>query len=199
MVVTGARRLLLGQPAGDNEPAPYTASETVVLLVAAVAGVMGLIHATVAVDQLDNVPAYAHVNGLLAAVEIGWAMLLLRRSSFELLLFGCAFNVLLVALWIAAVAGGLSAAPRPLVPGSATGLHALFWCTATAGGSSGGWAATLAAAVQPLADVVSGVALLSVMQSPRVAFARQVRDRTTPLLLAVLFVAVVYGVGAHGS
>src|SRR6202023_673802 len=106
-------------------------------------------HAAAAVKQIDTSAAYARVYAVLAAIEISWAAVLLARGSRGMLLFGLGLHLAGLALWIAAQAFGLSAAQRPWASGSAGGIHAIFWCTATLGGGSSGWQATVAAVVQP--------------------------------------------------
>jgi hypothetical protein len=188
-----------GASASDRPAAPYTASETVVLLVAGLSAVIGLIHVTAAVEQLDKVAGYARVYALLAAVELIWAALVARRSSRELLLFACGFNLLVMALWVGARSFGVSATPRPWAPGSVSAVHALFWCSATPGGVSGGWQASIASIIQPVAELVTVTSLASILLAPRIRAARAIVERVAPLLLCVLLLSVLYGVGAHAG
>jgi hypothetical protein len=191
--------LLESTPEPDHRSVPYTASETVVLFIAGLSAVIGLIHAAAAVRQIDSFAPYARVYAVLAAVEIFWAALLLQRRSRGALLLGLIFNLAALALWIAAHSTGLSAPPRPWASASAGGIHAVFWCTATLGGTSAGWQATVAAVVQPVDQVLIATAAASVVLAGRVALARRVTGRLAPVLLAALLMSVLYGVGAHAG
>jgi hypothetical protein len=201
MRVTGSRSLLLGRGLRepDHRSVPYTASETVVLFIAGLSAVIGLIHASAAVKQIDTFAPNFRVYAVLAAIEISWAAVLVARGSRAMLLFGLGFNLAGLALWIAAQAFGLSAVQRPWTAGAAGGIHAIFWCTATLGGGSSGWQATVAAVVQPADEVLIAIAAASVVLRRRAAVARRITERMAPVLLAALLVSILYGVGAHAG
>jgi hypothetical protein len=164
-------------PGGSQPRASYTTRETVVLLIAAVAFMGGLIHIGAAVDHFNAFPLYTLVFAVLAAVQVAWAATLLWRPSRRVLLFGCAFNIGVVALWVASRTIGVPIAPRVWVP-EAVGVADL---------------------VETVGEIVTVLAALSVAMSPRVPLARRVTDRIAPLLVATLFLTALYGVGAHAS
>jgi hypothetical protein len=180
MRLIGFRRLaeLEGSgPDASQGSAGYTTRETVLLLVAAVAGVGGLIHLGAAVDHFGEFPPYTVVFVLLAAVQMTWAAMILRRPSRPVLLFGVVFNLGVIALWIASRTIGVPIAPRPWVP-EAVGVPDL---------------------VETLGELVAVIAILSVVISPQLAIARQLTARMGPVLLFVLLVSVLYGVGGHAG
>jgi hypothetical protein len=180
MGAIGLRRLVgLGEPgsAASHEPASYTTAETVLLLVAAVTCVAGLIHIGAAVDHLGEFPLYALVFVALAVVQLTWGAAILRRPSRRVLLFGCAFNAGVIALWAASRTVGVPVAPRPWVP-EPVGV------------------ADLLATVDELLSVI---AVGSVLMATRMAIAKGVVKRMSPLLLTVLLLSVLYGVGAHAG
>jgi hypothetical protein len=180
MSVIGLRRLVgLGQPRPDasHEPASYTTAETVLLLVAAVTCVAGLIHIGAAVDHYGEFPLYTLVFAAMAVIQLTWAAAILRGPSRRVLLFGCAFNVGVIALWAASRTVGVPVAPRAWVP-EAVGV------------------ADLLATVDELLAVIS---VASVLMSTRMTIAKGVVERVAPLLLIVLLASVLYGVGAHAG
>src|SRR5437588_6992972 len=104
MRAIGLRRLVgLDQlrPEARHESSGYTTSETVLLLVAAVAFTDGLIHIGAAVDHFGEFPLYTLVFAVLATVQMAWAAMILRRPSRPVLLFGCASTVSVIGLWVA--------------------------------------------------------------------------------------------------
>jgi hypothetical protein len=180
MSATGLRRLVgLSQPrpAASHESAAYTTSETVLLLVAAVAGVGGLIHIGAAVDHAAEFPFYTGVFVALAMLQLTWAAMILRRPSRRVLLFGCAFNAGIVGLWVASRTVGVPVAPRPWVP-EAVGVADLL---------------------ETSGELITVIAIWSVLMSTRMAIARTVAERVAPVLLSVLLLSVLYGVGAHAG
>jgi hypothetical protein len=201
MNATGSPRPRLGQLTRrqGEQPVPYTATETAMLLVAGVAAVGGLIHATAAIDLFASAPPYARVYSLLAVIQIVWAGMLVQRRSRGLLLFGVAFNDAAIALWIATRTTGLLMAPQPLSSAQVSDVHALFWCGATLGGASGGWQASVAALVQLLSAVVTTTAVLGVVMYDRTALARRITRWIAPALLAVLLMRILYGLGTHAT
>jgi hypothetical protein len=178
MNATGPRPLQGPRRDGARQsPLSYTPSEAVLLLVAALAFIGGLIHVGAAVDHFDEFPLYAPVFGAIAAVQVGWAAMLLRGPSSRVLLLGCAFNVGVIALWATSRTVGVPIAPRPWVP-EAVGVADLI---ATVG------------------EAVTVLAAASVAMSPRSRAGRQVTERIAPLLLAVLFASVLFGLSAHAG
>lgn len=180
MSAIGLRRLVgLGEPRPDasHELASYTTTETVLLLVAAVTCVAGLIHVGAAVDHFGEFPLYTLVFAALAVVQLTWAAAIVWRPSRRVLLFGCAFNVGVVALWAASRTVGVPVAPRAWVP-ERVGVADLL---ATAD------------------ELLAVIAVWSVLMSTRMAIAKGVVKRAAPLLLTVLLLSVLYGVGAHAG
>jgi hypothetical protein len=174
-------RLLLGherpRPGRSQQPAGYTTSETVVLLIAGVAFMGGLIHIGAAVDHFREFPLYTLAFAVLAAVQMAWAAMILRRPSRRVLLFGCAFNLGVIGLWVASRTIGVPIAPRAWVP-ETVGVADL---------------------VETLGEIVTVIAALSVAMSPRMPFARHVTERVAPALLLMLLLSALYGVGAHAA
>jgi hypothetical protein len=180
MSAIGLRRLMgLGQPrpAASQESAAYTTSETVLLLVAAVAGVGGLIHVGAAVDHAAEFLLYTGVFAALAMIQLTWAAMILRRPSRRVLLSGCVFNVGIIGLWAASRTVGVPVAPRPWVA-EAVGVPDLL---------------------ETSGELVTVIALWSVLMSTRMAIARTVAERVAPVLMTVLLLSVLYGVGAHAG
>jgi hypothetical protein len=180
MSAIGLRRLAgLGRPSrdGSHERTEYTASETVVLLVAGLACVDGLIHIGAAVDHFDEFPLYTLVFASLAAVQIAWAAVILWRPSRRVLLSGCGFSLGVIALWAASRTVGVPIAPRAWVP-ETVGVADL---------------------IETVGEVVTVVAALSVVLSPGLPLARLVTERLAPVLMLVLFLSVLYGAGAHAG
>jgi hypothetical protein len=178
MNAIGLRRLVgLDRPRPRRQPAGYTTSETVVVLVASLALMDGLIHIGAAVDHFGEFPLYTLVFATLATVQIGWAATIMRRPSRRVLLFGCAFNIGVIALWLASRTIGVPIAPRAWVP-ETIGVADL---------------------VETIGETVIVVAALSLVLSPRLAIARHVTERIAPVLLLVLLLSALYGVGAHAS
>jgi hypothetical protein len=162
---------------GGSQEARCTASETVVLLLAGLVFIDGLIHVGAAVDHFAEFPAHTLAFAAVAAVQMAWAAILMRGPSRRVLLCGCAFTAAVVALWIISRTIGVPIAPRAWVPES-VGVADL---------------------VESAGETVSAIVALTVAISPRVPFARQVTQRITPVLVAVLLVSVLYGVGAHAG
>jgi hypothetical protein len=180
MRAIGLRQLVgldQSRPGGRHESAVYTTTETVLLLVAAVVFVDGLIHIGAAVDHFGEFPLYTLVFAVLASVQTGWAAMILRRPSRLVLLSGCAFTVSVVGLWVASRTIGVPIAPRAWVP-EAVGVADL---------------------VETVGEIATVIAVLSLVTSPRHPFARHVTERIAPVLIGVLFLSVLYGVGAHAG
>jgi hypothetical protein len=137
----------------------------------------GLIHVGAAVDHFGEFPLYTLVFGVLATVQIAWAAMILWRPSRRVLMFGCAFNVGVIGLWVASRTVGVPIAPRAWVP-EAVGVADL---------------------VETVGEVVTVIAASSVVMAPRVRVAQLVTERIAPLLLVMLLLSALYGVGAHAG
>jgi hypothetical protein len=161
----------------EDPPAGYTARETLLLLIAAVAVTGGLIHIGAAVDHFNEVPLYTLVFALLACAQLGWAAMVVRRPSDRVLLFGCAFNFAIIALWLASRTVGVPVAPRAWVP-ETVGVADL---------------------IETVGESFIVIALVSLMLSARHLWARAAERRMPAVLLFVLVISVLYGVGAHAG
>jgi hypothetical protein len=174
-------RLFVGLPTqergAEDPPVGYTARETLLLLIAAVAVTGGLIHIGAAVDHFSQFPAYTLVFLLLASVQIGWAAMLVRHPSERVLRFGCAFNLAVIALWIASRTAGVPIAPRAWVP-ETVGVADL---------------------IETVGEGVIVIALLSLLMAGSHGWAGAATRRMAPVLLSVLVISVLYGVGAHAG
>jgi hypothetical protein len=174
-------RLLVGldesRPEEGQESPVYTTTETVLLLVAAVAFIDGLIHIGAAVDHFSEFPIYTLVFAVLASVQIAWAAMIVRRPSRLVLLSGCAFTVGVIGLWVVSRTVGVPIAPQAWVP-EEVGVADL---------------------VETVGEIATVIAVFSLVTSPRHRFARHVTERITPVLMGVLFLSVLYGVGTHAG
>jgi hypothetical protein len=179
--MSATRLRLLGSDqtgCGSSErPAAYTVSETIVLLLAGVAFTGGLVHVGAAVDHFGEFPLYTLVFAGLATVQMAWAAMLVWRPSHRVLLFGCAFNVAVIGLWIASRTSGVPIAPRAWVP-EAVGV---------------------ADVIDTASEAIAVITAISLVMSARLPLAQRVTERMAPVLLAVLLVSVLYGVGAHAG
>lgn len=174
------QRSSAGQPARSSAGRPtagYTARETVLLLLAGIVVTSGLIHIGAAVDHFRQFPLYTLVFALLACTQFAWAAMILRRPSDRVLLLGCAFTVGVIALWIASRTTGVPIAPRAWVP-ERVGAADL---------------------IETIGESVTVIAVLVVISSERVAWARAATRRMAPVLLLVLLMSVLFGAGAHAG
>jgi hypothetical protein len=196
MSAIGLRLGNLGRPApGDRaRPAPYTAAETVVVLLAGVALMGGLIHIGTAVERFDRVPRYALLFMLLGAAQVGWAAIIMRGASRAALLFGCLLNLAVMALLIASRAVGPGIAHLPQGIDADRSVHALFWCAASLPGGGGASAVDV---VETAAELVTVVAAFAVAMAPASRLAAGVTRRMAPVLVVVLFLSVLFGVEVH--
>jgi hypothetical protein len=180
MSAIGLRQLMsLGRsrPGASHETAVYTTTETVLVLVAAVAFIDGLIHIGAAVDHFGEFPLYTLVFAVLATVQMAWAAMILRSPSRRVLLFGCAFSIGVIGLWVASRTIGVPIAPRA-------------WVAEPVG---------VADLVETVGEIATVIAALSVVMLPRLPLAQHVTQRVAPVLMVVLLLSVLYGVGAHAA
>jgi hypothetical protein len=176
--------LKLARPAGgashddrprrrSNEMSPV---ETAALLIGALSILTGIIHAGIAANDFQLAPAYTPPIAMIAAFQIGWGALVVRRPSHGALISGVAANALIVAVWIVSRTFGVPIGPQPWVP-EPVGVVDLI--------------AAVAGAVVALA--ASCIAL-----SGRSSAARRVIPNLAPLLLGVMFICLLYGIGGGG-
>jgi hypothetical protein len=177
----------------------YTASETAVLLLAGLAFMDGLIHVGVAVQSGSEPARYAVALALVAAMQVCSAAILLWRPCRSVLLFVGACNVAIIALLLVARTAGVVIAALPWAPGAVDGLHGLFWCAASLPGAHPGAGAGVANLVETVGQLATITGVLSVAASARLAIARRVVARISPVLAAVLFLSVLYGFGAQAG
>lgn len=137
----------------------------------------GLIHIGAAVDHFGEFPLYTVVFAALATVQILWGAAMLRRPSRRLLLCGCAFNIGVIALWLASRTIGVPIAPRAWVP-EEVGVADL---------------------VETIGEIVVVFAALSLAMCARWRIARRVTERIAPVLMLALLLGALYGTGAHAS
>ncbi|MHB8242541.1 MAG: hypothetical protein ACYDHN_11170 [Solirubrobacteraceae bacterium] len=137
----------------------------------------GLIHLGAAVDHFQELPLYPLAFMLLGTTQIGWAAMIVTRPSRRLLLAGCAFNVCVIALWVASRTVGVPIAPRPWVP-------------ETAG---------IADLVETFGELVVVMGAWSLAFSSHVRLARYASEHITAVLVAMLAVSALFGVSAHAG
>jgi hypothetical protein len=193
---------LLGPPRRHLDWGPrrasYTASETVLLLLAGLALIDGLINVAGAAESSTQL-RFTLALGLVAATQVCWATWLLWRPSRAALVFGCAFNVAIIALLLLARAGGGAYAASPWSAQVSGGLHVLLWCAASVPGAHPGAGAGAASLVETAGQLATILGAFSVAFGERLAIARVLAARAVPALVAVLFLSVLYGFGAHAG
>lgn len=171
-------RVLLGPKPGETETGRPKAGaapvESVIVLIAGVSFVAGVIHISASVDHYREFPLYTPAFALLAAFQIAWAVAMVRNCSRRVLILGVAVNLGIIGLWAASRTVGAPIAPRPWVPEKVG-------------------AADVMATV---AESVIVIAAACVLMSLRSTFAQRVLARLAPVLLAVIFLCVTFGVGA---
>jgi hypothetical protein len=177
MTRTLVRALLGPQPGQMGKGRPdvgATQVESVAFLIAGVSFVAGVIHIAASIDHYREFPLYTPVFALIAAFQIAWAVTITRRCSRRVLILGVAVNLAIIGLWVASRTVGVPIASRPWVP-EAIGTADVM--------------ATLAESV-----IVAGA--MCVLMSLRSRFAQRALTRLAPVLLAVIFVSVTFGLGA---
>jgi hypothetical protein len=172
-------RVLLGPKPGESEEADRpevrgTQVESVIFLIAGVSFVAGVIHIAASIDHYQEFPLYTPVFALIAAFQIAWAVTITKRCSRPVLILGVALNLAFIGLWLVSRTVGVPIAARPWAP-EAIG------------------AADLMATVAESVIVIGATCVLMSLRSP---FAQRVLARTAPVLLAVIFLCVTFGVGA---
>jgi hypothetical protein len=177
-----ALRLLTGldRPDSNGEEAvrpPYTATETVLVLTAGLAFIGGLIHIGAGIDHWEEFHLYTLAFSLIAAVQITWAVLLLRRPSRGVLLAGALFQLGVVALWALSRTTGVPIAPQPWVP-EEIGV------------------ADVVATIGEIVTIAAAVAILSGEGHPLV---RRVLVRLAPVVMAAVLMSALLGTGAHAG
>jgi hypothetical protein len=147
------------------------------VLVAALAFVGALIHVGAAVDHWQEYHLYTLVFSCLAALQICWAVLILRGASPRVLALGCVMQLAIVGLWAVSRTVGV-----PLAP--------------TAWSPEGIGVADLAETIGELTTVL---AVLSVLLAERSNAARLARRWMSSVLLLVILTSALFGTGAHAG
>lgn len=162
---------------GGAAIAPYTETETVLTLVAALAFIGALIHVGAAVEHWEEYRLYTLVFSCLAALQTCWALLILRGASRRVLVLGCMLQLGIVGLWAVSRTAGVPFAPTAWTP-EEIGVADL---TATIG------------------ELTTAVAVLSVLLAERSNVARLVRRWMPSVVLFVILTGALFGTGAHAG
>jgi hypothetical protein len=169
------RRFARAAPATPGHE--YSHVETLLLLTAVLLFIDALIHIGAAVDHYGEFALYTAAFLGLAAGQMTLAALLLRRPDSRVLRWGCAFELTIVALWVASRTVGVPIAPKPWVPEQAG----------------------VADVIETAGECVTALTLISIALAPRSAIAAHVVRRLTPVLFAAILASVLYGTGAHAG
>jgi hypothetical protein len=172
-----ALRLLTGLGAADEEQSTYSPREVVLRLTAALALICGLIHIGAGVDHFQEFALYTLVFSALAAAQITWAALLVWRPTPAWLTLGCVLQLGIVALWAVSRTVGVPIAPKA-------------WTPEELG---------VADVVETLCEIVTVVAVASVLLAARRAWARRAMCALPPFLLTAVLVGSLLGTGAHAG
>ena len=147
------------------------------VLVAALAFLGALIHVGAAADHWSEYHLYTLAFSSLAVLQVGWALLILRGASRRTLVLGCALQLGIVALWAVSRTVGVPLAPTAWTP-EEIGVADL---TETVG------------------ELVTVLAVLSVLFGERSNAARAVRRRMPSMLLLAILIGALFGTGAHAG
>jgi hypothetical protein len=90
-------------------------------LAAVIVAFTATIHISASIEHLEEWWVFAFVFGFTAALQAGWAVLVWRRSSRRLLLFGLALNLGIALVWMFSRTTGLPIGPEAFTP-EAVGL-----------------------------------------------------------------------------
>jgi hypothetical protein len=178
-------RLLTGVERTDRVPdaecprstaaaAAWATGESAVVLTAALSFIVGVIHVSASVDHFDEYALYTPAFAMIAAFQMGWAVLVVRRPSRMVLLVGALASIGIAALWVVSRTSGVPIARIPWVP-EAVGAADV---TATVG------------------ECTIAFVVFCLLLAPRVEFARRAVSWLPGLLLTLLVVSVLYGLGS---
>jgi hypothetical protein len=151
--------------------------DSTLLLLAGLAFMGGLIHVGAAVDHASEVPAYTPAFLGVAFAQFVWAYLLWRGPTRRTLLAGGALCLGVLFVWLLSRTVGVPFGPHPWQP-EQLGV------------------ADVVESVDELVAAAVAIALASSSKSP---LARRLVDVAPAGLLVVLFVSMLYGLGAHAS
>lgn len=163
-----------GSPAAR---APYTDSQTVLVLVAALAFIGALIHAGAAADHWSEYHLYTLAFSSLAVLQVGWTLLIVRGASTRTLVLGCALQLGIVALWALSRTAGVPFAPTA-------------WTREEIG---------VADLTETVGELVTVLAVLSVLFGERSNATRAARRWMPSVLLLAILISVLFGTGAHAG
>ncbi len=161
----------------DDAIAPYTESQTVLVLVAALTFIGALIHIGAAVEHWEEYHLYTAVFSCLAALQTGWALLILRGASRRMLVLGCTMQLGIVALWAVSRTAGVPLAPTAWTP-EKIGVADL---------------------TETMGELTTVLAVLSVLLAECSPAARHVRRWMPSIVLLVILISALFGTGAHAG
>jgi Trk-type K+ transport system membrane component len=189
-------RWLLGldvpQPADETRPVRCT--ESVVPLIAGLSFVAGLIHVGASLAHFSALPFYATAFAVVAALQVGWAAWLSRRPSRSALISGLVGNIAIVALWATSLAVAVRTPAQPLVH-----THTVYLCFLSVIQGGAGGVSVVVALTAILPELVIALAAALLLAQARSLLAQRAIPKLAPVLLAVMFLSVLYGVGGHGG
>lgn len=156
---------------------PYSERRTVLILVAALALIGALIHVGAAVDHWAEYHLYTVVFATIAALQVLWAVLILRKGSDRILLAGCVLQLGTAALWAVSRTVGVPLAPTAWVPEGVGGPDL----------------------IETFGELATVVAVASVLLAERFELARRARRVMPGALLLVILLSALLGTGAHAG
>jgi hypothetical protein len=162
---------------GGGAIAPYTETQTVLVLVAALAFVGALIHVGAAVDHWEEYHLYTLVFSCVAALQTCWALLILRGASRRVLVSGCVLQLGIVALWAVSRTVGVPLAPTAWTP-EEIGVADL---------------------TETIGELTTVLAVLSVLLAERSDAARIARRWMPSIVLFMILISALFGTGAHAG
>lgn len=164
-------------PVGEHRTVPYTQQETILLLVAALAFIGALIHVGAGIDHWREYHLYTVVFSCLAVLQASWAVLILRGAGSRVLVLGAIMQAGIVALWTLSRTAGVPLAPEAWTPES-IGVADL---------------------VETLGEIVTVLAVASLLLAGRLRVAAWARNAMIPVLIVAILGSVLFGTGAHAG
>jgi hypothetical protein len=177
-------------PRGEREPRPLTATDSLVPLIAGLSFVAGLVHVGASIAHFTTLPFYASAFAFVAVLQICWAVWLARTASRSMLITGLAANVAIVALWATSLIFSVRVGPQPL-----SHTHAIYLCFLSVIHHSGGGVSIAVALTAILPELVIAAAAACLLAQGRSRLARRAVPKLAAILLAAMFLTVLYGVG----
>jgi hypothetical protein len=177
-------------PVGERGARPLAATESVVALIAGLSFVAGLVHVGASIAHFSTLPFYATAFAFVAALQICWAVWVSRYASRSALIAGLAANVAIVTLWASSLIFSVRVAAQPLAH-----PHTVYLCFLSVIHDSGGGVSILAALTAILPELVIAVAAACLLTQAHSQLARRAVPKLAAVLLATMFLSVLYGVG----